>query len=81
MSFVVAYFINNLTCNLGRLIKSNDLGVILDQKSTFNLHIDNAIGRAFGMLGFFIRCSKEFRDPYTQLYSTSVRPILEYTLN
>jgi len=57
-----------------------DLGLPLDPKLTFIHHINLAIGKAYGMLGFIIRCSKEFEDPYTlkQLYSTYVRLILEY---
>ena len=39
------------------------------------------INKAYRMLGFIIRSSKEFDDPYTtkQLYCTFVRPILEFS--
>lgn len=53
---------------------------LFDPKLTLIPQTDLVIGRAYRMLGFFIRCSKEFKDPYTvkQLYTTYVRPILEY---
>lgn len=56
---------------LERVSHVMELGILLDKLITFVLHM---------MLGFIIRCSKELRDPYTikKLYSTYVRPILEY---
>jgi hypothetical protein len=42
-----------------------NLGVVLDSKLNFTLHIDYLIVKASRMLSYIIRISKEFRDPYT----------------
>lgn len=57
-----------------------DLGVLLDQKLRFNLHIESIVNKAHSMLGFIKRWSKEFNDPYITraLFVSLVRPILEY---
>lgn len=57
-----------------------DLGVICDRELNFRFHIDNIISRANSALGFVKRWSKEFSNPYVtkSLFSTFVRPILEY---
>lgn len=58
-----------------------DLGVLLDQKLRFNLHIESIVNKAYSMLGFIKRWSKEFNDPYITktLFESLVRPILEYS--
>lgn len=58
----------------------NDLGVLLDRRLNFNLHIDSCVNRAFCLLGFIKRWSREFNDPYLakRLFTSLVRPILEY---
>ena len=50
------------------------------EAKSFNDHIDKAISKASSMLGFIIRFSKEFDDPYTLkiLYTSYVRSHLEY---
>ena len=57
-----------------------DLGVLYDPKQTLINHIDPKISKAYGMLGFIIRWSKEFSNPHVtkSLYYCFVRPILEY---
>ncbi|XP_058449787.1 probable RNA-directed DNA polymerase from transposon X-element isoform X1 [Malaya genurostris] len=57
-----------------------DLGVILDSKLTFVEHYNTINNKANSMLGFIKRFSHNFQDPYTikLLYTTYVRPILEY---
>ena len=57
-----------------------DLGVLLDNKLSFNSHISQTVNKAKGVLGFIKRWGKEFEDPYItrQLYVSLVRPILEY---
>ena len=57
-----------------------DLGVILDPKLWFHLHIDSCVNKAKSLLGFIKRWSKEFNDPYVtkRLFASLVRPVLEY---
>lgn len=57
-----------------------DLGVVLDQRLRFHLHIDSIINKALSILGFIKRWSKEFDDPYITkiLFISLVRPSLEY---
>lgn len=72
------YKINNVSIN--RSTHVVDLGVILDTRLDFQLHINRTINRANTMLGFVKRFSKEFNDPYLlkTLFCSLVRPILEY---
>lgn len=58
----------------------DDLGVILDRKLDFNLHVTTCVNKAKSLLGFMKRWSKEFNDPYVtkNLYTSLVRPVLEY---
>lgn len=72
------YMINN--CKLTRPNELKDLGVWYDSKLSFINHIDRSIARAVAMLGFVMRCAREFKDPYTikSLYCSLVRSILEY---
>lgn len=57
-----------------------DLGIILDSKLRFDLHINSCINKARSTLAFIKRWSKEFDDPYLtkRLFETLVRPGLEY---
>ena len=57
-----------------------DLGVLLDPKLRFNLHINFIINKANRCLGFIKRWAKEFDDPYVTklLFTSLVRPVLEY---
>jgi hypothetical protein len=58
----------------------NDLGVMFDDKLTFNVHIDYIVSRAMKCLGFIKRFGREFKDPHVfkVLYCTYVRSILEF---
>lgn len=58
----------------------NDLGIALDKKLTFCLHINIIIQRANSKLGYIKRWSKDIRDPYVLkiLFCSFVRSILEY---
>jgi hypothetical protein len=50
---------------LDRVSSISDLGVIMDEKMTFSEHVDVMVAKAFALLGFIIRLSLEFRNPYT----------------
>ena len=67
---------------LQRLESFKDLGVIMDPKLRFNLHINFTINKANGVLGFIKRWAKDFNDPYVtvSLFNSIVRPILEYAV-
>lgn len=72
------YYINNQQLlNVDSIL---DLGVVFDNKLTFQLHIDFIMPKAYSMLAFVKRNSKEFTNPYTRklLYVTFVRSKLEY---
>ena len=57
-----------------------DLGVLLDPKLKFNIHINKIVNKSASVLGLMKRYAKEFNDPYITklLYTSLVRPILEY---
>lgn len=68
----------------GSIIESvteiRDLGVIINQKMTFNNHINHIVSKAKSRLAWIKRYSKEFDDPWIikRLFETFVRPIVEY---
>lgn len=57
-----------------------DLGIILDSKLRFDKHIDTITSKAFKILGFVLRNTKEFKQVQTiiLLYNSLVRSCLEY---
>ena len=57
-----------------------DLGVIFDQKLSFNDHISHVNSKAYKALGFIIRNCNNFHNVETlkSLFSAFVRPIMEY---
>lgn len=57
-----------------------DLGILLDSGLTLVNHIDKIVQRAFKMLGFILRMTKDFRDVSSVIlvYNNLVRSILEY---
>ncbi len=60
----------------------SDLGVMLDNKLTFNVQIDYIASKAMKVLGFIKRFGKEFKDPYVhKVFCTYVRSILEFASN
>jgi hypothetical protein len=72
------YVLSNHT--LERVESIRDLGILLDPKLDFRLHVDELIVRASRMLGYVRRVGKEFKDPYTlkTLYISFVRTLLDY---
>jgi hypothetical protein len=66
--------------SVGRCTEIRDLGVTLDTKMTFNLHIDGVVDRALRCLNFILRISKPFKSTSTirALYQAYVRSILEF---
>lgn len=66
--------------NIARVDKFRDLGILLDPKLSFTLHIDTIIAKAFSCLGFLKRMCSNMYDPYTlkSLYCAHVRSVLEY---
>ena len=76
-------FVNTyLLCGqpLQRVDNMCDLGVLMDSKLNFNMHIDYIINKAKSRLGFVCRFASEFKDPYIlkTLYCSLVRSCLEY---
>lgn len=65
---------------LTRVSSISDLGVIFDQKLTFNDHILSTIKKASSLLGFIIRNAKNFTDinVIKLLYFSLVRSRLEF---
>ena len=57
-----------------------DLGVIYNNKFTFVNHLNLVTNRAFKILGFIIRSTCDFLDPYCNiyLYKSIILPILTY---
>lgn len=57
-----------------------DLGIYLDSKLLFRHHIDFIVQKAFRLLGFIFRMSREFKNVKTiiTLYMTFVRSGLEF---
>lgn len=65
---------------LDKVSSMKDLGVLFDEKLTFEAHTENICTKAYQMLGFILRISKSFKQPKTllMLYKTLVRSQLEY---
>lgn len=57
-----------------------DLGIMFDTKLDFRAHIEYLMPRAYKVLAFIKRNSKEFTNPYTRklLYSSFVRSKFDY---
>ena len=60
---ILDYNING--SSLCRVNESKDLGVIFDDKLTFESHVTYIVSKANSMLGFLKRNSSDFKDPYT----------------
>lgn len=65
---------------LNKVTEVRDLGVTLDEKLTFDKHIDKICTKAYRMLGFVLRTTKPFKKASTflTLYKTFVRSQLDY---
>ena len=57
------YFLNAYSLKRVNMVK--DLGVIFSSDLTFNSHIDAIVNKAYSMLGFIKRNSKDFHDTLT----------------
>jgi len=68
--------------DLERVNSIKDLGVTVNSKMTFNEHIAATSAKAFAMLGFMRRNTKDFKDVYAlkTLYCSLVRSVLEYAV-
>jgi hypothetical protein len=57
-----------------------DLGIFLDRKLRFHVHIDHIVTKGYRMLGFVLRNAKELKRSSTKilLYKSLVRSGLEY---
>jgi len=56
-----------------------DLGVVVDNKLSFDQHINQAVNKANRLVGIIFRTFKDLgKDTFLPLYKTLVRPILEY---
>ena len=84
MSFYRRSFLQNnyflLNEKLDAVSTFVDLGVTMDHKLSFIIHINNTANKARSVLGFIKRWAKEFNDPYITktLFTSLVRPILEF---
>lgn len=74
------YSINNISLNEVQSVR--DLGVTLDSRLHFDVHIDNIVKKAFQMYGLVMRFSSNFVRPSTflTLYKCLIRPQLEYAV-
>lgn len=57
-----------------------DLGVLINNTFSFAEHIDKIVLKAYSVLSFIYRSSRDFNNPSTliRLFTAYVRPILEY---
>ena len=55
------------------------LGIILDSKLDFNIHVDNKIKKCYRMIGIIKRLSVSFpRKAFLTIYKSFIRPHLDY---
>lgn len=70
------------TLKIVRCREVKDLGVIFQDNFKFNNHYNYLINKAYRILGFVMRNSKDFDiQSTTRLYTSLVRPHLEYASN
>lgn len=76
--FIFNYCIAN--DQIPRVSNVRDLGIILDNKLLFDVHIDYITKKANRMLGFMLRIGHRFKNPttYFNLYFSLVRSVLEF---
>ena len=64
---------------LEETVVEKDLGVVVDNKLTFSHHINSIVARANQVMGMIRRSFKYMdKDIFVQLFTSRVRPILEY---
>lgn len=66
--------------NLGTVSHLKDLGITIDDKFSFNVHIYNIINNSYKILGFIMRSGSNFKSmlSFTRIYNGLVRANLEY---
>lgn len=71
------------TTPIMRTQRVRDLGILLDDKLSFNEHVSDIVSRSYKSLGFILRVSQPFTDIKCLkiLYYAYVRSILEYCCN
>ena len=67
---------------LERVKQIRDLGITLDTKLHFDIHVENIVNKAFKMYGFVLRSCNGFKDyrTYLYLYKSLIRSQLEYAV-
>jgi hypothetical protein len=72
------YKIGSVSLEKSSLAK--DLGVLYDEKLTFNEHINVIYNKGLRLLGFIFRACADFKNPYTllNLFNSLIRSRLEY---
>lgn len=75
---MTTYYINDAP--LEQVTQVNDLGVLLDSKLKFNLHVDNIFRKSIRMLGFVSRIASNFSNIRCMklLYNSLIRSHLEF---
>lgn len=75
---MVNYHVGSL--ELDRVKEHCDLGILLDNKMTYNWHIDTVIAKSYAMLGFIKRMCSNIDEPYAlkSLYCAFIRSKLEF---
>lgn len=65
---------------LDRIDSVTDLGVTLNSTLNPAEHIDRVVSKAFSLLGFIFRLTRNFKSPQSLLvlYKSLVRPVLDY---
>ena len=64
---------------LEETVMEKDLGVVVDNKLTFSQHINSTVVKANQVVGMITRSFKYMdKDIFVQLFTSRVRPILEY---
>lgn len=78
VSLIHNYSLNGIRIKRVKVIR--DLGVMFNEKLTFNTHIEYVFSKAYSMLGFVKRICNQFTNPYTlkNVYCAHVRSHLEY---
>ncbi|KAG7308425.1 hypothetical protein JYU34_005625 [Plutella xylostella] len=85
ISFTRKRIKTNYTYNIGgvnvnKVSIVRDLGVMFDEKLTFNEHIEHICKKAYQMLGFVLRISKPFKQvsTYITLYQSLIRSQFDF---
>ena len=78
-SHVYSFMQKGCTIPIGRETVINDLGVLIDEKLTFENHIHSKINKAYSLIGLIKRHFKYLTLPtFISLYKSIVRSQFEY---